>query len=110
MRGSPGSMRGLGTGCLEGETSPARVRATQNRGSLLGILGRGVLLPLDARSIIGMVSTTTQGAEGRMRAVRRLVTLIEAVGAFGLMLVSVMCSRTHKAPVGTLASSGEVSQ
>ena len=88
----------------------ARVRAPRHRRGLPGILGWGILLPLDARSIIGMVSTTTKGAEGRMRAVRRLVTLIEAVDAFGPVLVSVMRSRAHKAPVGTLASSGEVSQ
>ena len=95
---------------MEVEASPARVRAPQHRRRLLGILGWGVLPPLDARSIIGTVSTTTQGAERRMRAVRRLVTLIEAVDAFGPVLVGVVRSRAHKAPVGTLASFGEVSQ
>ena len=57
-----------------------------------------------------MMSTTTQGTERGMRAVQRLVTLIKAIDAFGLVLVGVVCSCTHKAPVGTLASSGEVSQ
>ena len=95
---------------MKGEASPTRVRTPWHGRSLLGILGWGVLLPLDARSIIGMVSTATQGAERRMRAVQRLVTLIKAVDAFGLVLVGVMHSCAHKAPVGSLASSGEVAQ
>ena len=58
-----------------------------------------------------MMSTTTQGTERRVGAIRRLVALTEAVGALCPVLVCVMCTCTlHKAPMGSSAAFGEMSQ
>ena len=57
-----------------------------------------------------MVSATTQGAEKRVGAIRRLVALTKAECASGPVLVGVMRSRAHKAPVGSFAAFGEMAQ